>query len=146
MKRLIYAVLLAMACVHAKETQGQDQKNQQAMHGAKNVPQGRRAAPAPMQRPPPGNTNGGPRAFQGRPELSPTPAGLMMDGAPERIQQALIRRGYLKGKATGQLDQDTTAALRKFQADEKIARTGVPDTETLNKLGISPRDIYKGAP
>ena len=42
-------------------------------------------------------------------------------------------KGYLdlNGVKSGQLDQATSGALRKFQEDVDLARTGNPDHETV---------------
>ena len=86
-------------------------------------------------------------AEPGRPELSTTPAGLMLDGGPLKIQQALEAKGYLaKGRATGVLDEETSGALRRFQEAEKLARTGAPDRETIRRLGLSVGEVFRRAP
>lgn len=61
------------------------------------------------------------------------------------IQEALAERGYLsKDHQTGELDAETSAALRRFQAAEEVARTGYPDRETVRKLGLSVARVFKG--
>ena len=52
----------------------------------------------------------------------------------KRAQQALIERGFLKGKADGQFGPKTRAALEAFQQSEGLRKTGLPDQETLFKL------------
>ena len=40
------------------------------------------------------------------------------------------------------VDKPASAALRKFQAEQKLAETGFPDRETLRRLGIDPEQAY----
>jgi peptidoglycan hydrolase-like protein with peptidoglycan-binding domain len=61
--------------------------------------------------------------------------------APERvtqIQQALIREHYLSGEASGQWDETTLAAMRKYQADQGWQTKLAPDSRALKKLGLGP--------
>jgi peptidoglycan hydrolase-like protein with peptidoglycan-binding domain len=53
------------------------------------------------------------------------------------IQGALIKLGYLEGPATGQYDDNTSAAMKQFQADNKLPQTGQPSAHTLKRLGVS---------
>ena len=54
------------------------------------------------------------------------------------IQAALIRERYLDGQPTGMWDARTTAAMRKFQADQGWQSKVVPDSRALIKLGLGP--------
>jgi len=61
---------------------------------------------------------------------------------PERyiqIQQALIDKQYLQGPATGKWEPDSEAALKKFQADQKLEATGKLDALSLIRLGLGPQ-------
>ena len=61
---------------------------------------------------------------------------------PERyreIQQALIDKGYLQGAGPGTWGPDSVAALRKFQADQKLEETGKLDSLSLIRLGLGPK-------
>lgn len=53
-----------------------------------------------------------------------------------KMQIALIMKGYDPGPADGQLGGKTTAALKKFQADNDIPATGYMDVDTLRRLGV----------
>jgi hypothetical protein len=79
------------------------------------------------------------------PHLATTPAQLFVPGGIEQIQQALTARGYLDLAPTtrGHLDVLTSSALRKFQSDQDIARTGTPDHETVGRLGLDPRALFR---
>jgi hypothetical protein len=87
-----------------------------------------------------------PAAEEGRPELSVSPEGLMKPEGPLLIQQALARKGYLpREHETGSLDDETSAALRKFQGDEQVAKTGAPDRETVRRLGIALDKVFRSS-
>jgi hypothetical protein len=85
-----------------------------------------------------------PRA--GHPAVSATPEGFMQPGSVRRIQDALRSRRLLQGEPTGRLDDDTSAALRRFQTSQRLAATGAPDRETLRRLGLDPQEIYRTVP
>ena len=87
-----------------------------------------------------------PAAAPGRPQLSNSPAGLMRPAGPRLIQQALAKKGYLTEHESGTLDDETSSALRKFQGDEHLARTGSPDRDTVRRLGLSPDDVFVPPP
>jgi peptidoglycan hydrolase-like protein with peptidoglycan-binding domain len=84
----------------------------------------------------------------GHPPLATAPDDLFVAGAVERIQQALAERGYLALEAVqrGRLDRVTSAAVRKFQSDQDLARTGIPDHETVRRLGLDPDALFRKNP
>jgi murein L,D-transpeptidase YcbB/YkuD len=55
------------------------------------------------------------------------------------IQTALIKAGVLEGPATGQYDEATSAAMKKFQVNHGLPATGLPSAHTLKRLGVSKR-------
>lgn len=60
---------------------------------------------------------------------------------PERyteIEQALVDRGYL-GNADGAWGAESIAALKKFQADQKLPTDGKLGALTLMAMGLGPR-------
>ena len=57
------------------------------------------------------------------------------------IQEALASRGYLKTPPTGVWDQDSVAAMKSFQADQKLATTGKLNSLSLIALGLGPKPI-----
>jgi peptidoglycan hydrolase-like protein with peptidoglycan-binding domain len=63
----------------------------------------------------------------------------------EKIQQALASRGYLDTSQVdhGRIDDETAEAIRKFQADQGIARTGNPDHETVHRLGLDAEALFR---
>ncbi len=61
---------------------------------------------------------------------------------PERyqqIQQALADRGYFKGQVNGEWGDDSVAALKKFQDDQKLEPDGKINSLSLIGLGLGPR-------
>jgi peptidoglycan hydrolase-like protein with peptidoglycan-binding domain len=77
-------------------------------------------------------------AEPGRPQAPAAPEGLLTAGTARELQRALADRGYLEGHRSGELDDATAAALRRFQEEEGLAATGMPDRETLSRLGLDP--------
>jgi peptidoglycan hydrolase-like protein with peptidoglycan-binding domain len=98
--------------------------------------------PAPRAQPKPGPVE------PGHPPLADAPEAMFVPGAIERIQKALAERGYLDQASArpGRLDSATTAAVRKFQSDQGLARTGVPDRETVRRLGLDPDTLFRKNP
>jgi peptidoglycan hydrolase-like protein with peptidoglycan-binding domain len=71
-----------------------------------------------------------------------SPEALLAEGAVGKLQDALADRGYLGRHRPGELDDATSKALRRFQADEGLAETGFPDRETLSHLRLDPDESY----
>jgi peptidoglycan hydrolase-like protein with peptidoglycan-binding domain len=63
--------------------------------------------------------------------------GIDNDRARE-IQEALIREKYMTGEPSGQWDDQTEAAMQKYQADHGWQTKLVPDSRALIKLGLGP--------
>jgi peptidoglycan hydrolase-like protein with peptidoglycan-binding domain len=60
---------------------------------------------------------------------------------PERateIQQALIKQNYLTGAPSGEWDQATEDAMKKYQADHGWQTRLTPDSRALIALGLGP--------
>lgn len=91
---------------------------------------------------PDSKAEGGVAPGEGRPRIPASPEALLAEGAVGKIQEALARKGLLGEHRPGELDPPTSAAIRRFQADEGLAETGFPDRETLSKLGVDPEDAY----
>lgn len=72
-----------------------------------------------------------------------TPGGMLDPKSMHALQSALNQHG-VKTPMSGQLDDETQASLEKFQKREKMAATGMPDYDTLRKLGLNPKTIYLG--
>jgi hypothetical protein len=124
--------LLAAGCFHTHHVdKGEEEKPQ----GEGDAEHGRSQQETPTHIPP----------RHGRPAVASSPSGLMNEGSAAKIQHALETRGYL-ATASGELDEPTAAALRKFQRHEGLAETGAPDRETLRRLGIDPQEVYRTVP
>jgi peptidoglycan hydrolase-like protein with peptidoglycan-binding domain len=79
--------------------------------------------------------------------VQPTPKAVPVTPALVRsAQQELDRRGYSPGPADGVLGPKTRAALRKFQADEKLPPTGRLDENTMAKLNVGGANTIGAAP
>jgi len=54
-----------------------------------------------------------------------------------RMQQALLDKGYYRGKVDGVLGLRTRAGIRAYQKAENLPVTGQLDKETAGRLGVS---------
>ena len=63
-----------------------------------------------------------------------------------QIQAALAKDGSFAGTPHGKWDDDTTAAMRKFQAAHGLNPTGRLDALTLQKLGLGSQTAGVAAP
>jgi hypothetical protein len=117
---LLWIPLVALAACHAHTTAAQSGKAQAQMEKPPDTKQVRSERP-----------------------VRTTPGGMLDPQAMKQIQAKLSHKGF-KTSESGQLDEETQAALRKFQANEHIASTGLPDFDTLRRLGLDPHKIYLG--
>ena len=62
------------------------------------------------------------------------------------IQSALAKDGSFAGMADGKWDDETAAAIRKFQASHGLNPTGRLDARTLQKLGLGSETAGVAAP
>jgi len=62
------------------------------------------------------------------------------------IQAALAKDGSFSGSPTGKWDDDTVAAMRKFQATHGLNPTGKLDALSLQKLGLGSQTAGVAAP
>ena len=77
-------------------------------------------------------TVGKPRSSRSRGQAAPD------SDRTREIQSALIREHYLNGQPTGSWDDQTRAALTRYQADHGWQTKVVPDSRALIKLGLGP--------
>lgn len=54
-----------------------------------------------------------------------------------QIQQALANKGFYSGETSGNYDDATMEAMRRFQASNNIAATGYPTAHALKRLGLA---------
>lgn len=57
----------------------------------------------------------------------------------QEIQKALQERGYFKGEPNGQWADDSTDALKRFQADQNLPNDGKISARSLIGLGLGPK-------
>jgi hypothetical protein len=57
----------------------------------------------------------------------------------QEIQKALQERGYFKGEPNGEWKDDSSDALKRFQADQKLPNDGKVNSLTLIGLGLGPK-------
>jgi peptidoglycan hydrolase-like protein with peptidoglycan-binding domain len=62
------------------------------------------------------------------------------------IQMALARNGSFQGSPNGQWDDETSAAMRKFQGSHGLNPTGKLDAPTLQRLGLGSQTAGVAAP
>lgn len=77
-----------------------------------------------------------------RPRVPASPEALLAPGAVTDIQQALSDAGHLGAHRAGELDAATSAAVRRFQEEQGLPATGMPDRETVRRLGLNPEAAY----
>ena len=73
--------------------------------------------------------------------LAQAPEGLLTPGAEQKIHDKLLAGGFMKEDANG----STGVALQRFQAAHDLPSTGVPDHETVRRLGLNPDDLFRKA-
>jgi len=71
-----------------------------------------------------------------------TPVAALEPGQLREIQRRLGQRKLLGQHEDGNLDEPTRAALRKLQKDADLPETGLPDHETVRKLGLDPDQVF----
>ncbi len=60
------------------------------------------------------------------------------DQRARQIQEALLREHYMNGEPSGNWDDATQQALRRYQADQGWQNKTVPDSRALIRLGLGP--------
>ena len=61
-------------------------------------------------------------------------------------QEKLADAGYHPGKADGRMGPMTRAAIRKYQSDQSLTKTGKLDESTLSHLNVGGNQTMKTAP
>src|SRR5919198_5341366 len=120
---LVIAAATILACSHADKV-GSTGSGGASGSGSSSDARGAGGASEQGNNPRPGRARLPPRG--GRPTVAASPTGIMQPGAARHIQEALRAKGYLD-EVTGELDERTSAALRRFQRDQDLAQTGAPD-------------------
>jgi hypothetical protein len=115
---LICICVVTAACGHATAVAPKDVSAQPAMQAAK-------PSPAP-----------------GGPPLAMSPAAMLKPGAASLIEEALDKHGF-PTQHTGTLGAATERQLARFQKQQGLADTGLPDRATVRRLGLDPDAIYQ---
>jgi hypothetical protein len=83
------------------------------------------------------------RRYYAAQPVDPTVTSRPAPGIPSErvteIQNALIKAGYLDGPPSGQYDEPTIDAMKRFQSKSGMSGTGMPSALALKKLGVSKR-------
>jgi peptidoglycan hydrolase-like protein with peptidoglycan-binding domain len=66
----------------------------------------------------------------------------------KKLQRALAtRQKAVAGlQESGKLDTKTQEALRAFQKEQQLPDTGLPDYESIRRLGVKPEEVYQHSP
>ncbi len=115
---LICVCFVAAACSHATAVAPKDASAQQAKQAAQ-------PSPAP-----------------GGPPLAMSPAAMLKPGAAALIEEALDKHGF-PTERSGTLGPATERQLARFQKQQGLADTGLPDRETVRRLGLDPDAVYR---
>jgi Putative peptidoglycan binding domain len=59
----------------------------------------------------------------------------------QEIQRALIQAGELREEPTGQWDEATRDAMRRYQGGHGFTATGLPDSKSLMQMGLGPHPL-----
>lgn len=137
MKRLIVTVVVTVLALGCARAARRDPRGDEEEHTGTNGPAASQQRPGRGE----GRQEKAPKSESGVP-LAASPEDMLVEGGPLKIQQALNARGFKTGKA-GKIDSETEAALREFQAQQGLPRTGIPDRATLSKLGLDPDELMK---
>jgi hypothetical protein len=73
--------------------------------------------------------------------VAESPQDLFEPGAEQEIRNKLAAGGYLEDRNTKSLE----GGLRKLQAAKDLPVTGLPDHETIRRLGLDPNKIFRHA-
>ncbi|MDX2023706.1 MAG: peptidoglycan-binding domain-containing protein [Deltaproteobacteria bacterium] len=127
-KRALFIGLMVIApgaCSHTKEVES----GSEASKAAKPEKQDNAATSSTRAKP----------ASRGRGNddvpLASDPLRMLTPEGQKALREELKRRDLLQEQGS------VPAALRKFQASQGIPETGMPDDETLKRLGLDPNDV-----
>jgi hypothetical protein len=121
--------LALVGCAHVKTTEPAKPETAQKPSSTERAPSTGKVRVAPTGEQPKGTP------------LAQAPEGLLTPGAEQKIHDKLSAGGFMKGDANA----STEAALRRFQAAHDLPSTGVPDHETVRRLGLNPDDLFRKA-
>ena len=131
---MILSLSLGASCAHTRSTDSGETKE-----GDK---QASRTGEAGQ---PGAGTN--PNLHPGHPEKVPVataPEALLAPGADEEIRDKLVARGFLDADAKPS-HGTAREGIRRFQQAQDLPDTGIPDQETVKRLGLDPDRVFKKA-
>jgi hypothetical protein len=70
------------------------------------------------------------------------PEALLAPGADEKIRERLVANGYLADDAKPSVGA-MRDSIRRFQRAQDLPATGVPDHETVERLGLDPDETFR---
>ena len=74
--------------------------------------------------------------------IASAPEGLLAPGAEKKIREKLAAGDFIARDAEPS-DAAMREGLRKFQRAKDLPATGVPDHETVKRLGLDPDQIFR---
>ena len=81
----------------------------------------------------------------GKPDAVPVataPEALLAPGAEDKIRERLVAGGFLATDAD-KSNGATRGGIRRFQKAQDLPATGVPDAETVKRLGLDPDKTFR---
>jgi hypothetical protein len=138
--------LLAIGCAHAKTTDAE-----QTTPAKEDGKEEKSASAPPAPAAPPAKKSGGgaharaPHRDPGAVPVASSASGLLAPGAEQQIRDKLIAGGFMDAPAKGDRPPSLRAPLERFQDANNLPATGMPDAETIRKLGLDPEAILRRA-
>lgn len=136
---------LAAACggPHAESRPGRqtahgERRSETARDESRGEPAGEEAGDAAVS----GKPQAGVPGRDSQPRVQPNPQAMLGRDTVAKLQGALASRGLLARHEEGRLDAPTRDAVSRFQRQQGLAATGIPDRETLTQLGVSAEKAY----
>ena len=127
---LMLAAVALMSCAHAKQTKEQETAKTEA-----DTPKEEKKAEEKAKAPPRTETLA----------TSKTTKQMFKPEGLKKLQTALASKDA-KEDENGQLDSQTQEALRAYQKKQGLPATGLPDYETLRRLGLKPDEVFHREP
>jgi len=118
--------VVSMSCLHARETKETEEAKAEAKTPAEKEKAEEKAKP--------------PQRAETLTTSKTTKQMFKPEGL-KRLQVALSVKAT-DVEETGRLDDATQESLRKYQKDQGLPATGLPDYETLRRLGLKPEEVF----
>ena len=132
MKRvMVMSLACLVGCAHATKTEAVAKKAPEAKSAEPKKVEEKKAEPKK------------PAAARDEMTTSATTRAMFKPDGLKAMQKALQDKKVEAIEVTGLLDTQTQEALRVFQKAQTLPDTGLPDFETLRRLGLKPDDVYQ---